>query len=78
MEQGTNKGGILADDMGLGKTISALALILSNPSNNRARKVCTFHKSTQSALHPQEISGRFSSFTMDRECLGTSESFERD
>jgi SNF2 family DNA or RNA helicase len=40
MEQGTNKGGILADDMGLGKTISALALMLSHPSNDRARKVC--------------------------------------
>lgn len=31
MEEGTNKGGILADDIGLGKTISALALILSRP-----------------------------------------------
>lgn len=39
MEQGTNKGGILADDMGLGKTISALALILSRPSTDRSRKV---------------------------------------
>jgi SNF2 family DNA or RNA helicase len=38
MEEGTNKGGILADDMGLGKTISALALILSKPSQDRARK----------------------------------------
>ncbi|KAI9743819.1 MAG: hypothetical protein M1818_002553 [Claussenomyces sp. TS43310] len=38
MEDGTNKGGILADDMGLGKTISALALILSRPSDDRARK----------------------------------------
>lgn len=38
MEEGTNKGGILADDMGLGKTISALALMLSRPSQDRARK----------------------------------------
>ncbi len=41
MEEGTNKGGILADDMGLGKTISALALMLSRPSQDRARKVST-------------------------------------
>jgi SNF2 family DNA or RNA helicase len=39
MEEGTNKGGILADDMGLGKTISALALILTRPPKDRARKV---------------------------------------
>jgi SNF2 family DNA or RNA helicase len=39
MEEGTNKGGILADDMGLGKTISSLALILSRPSTDPARKV---------------------------------------
>ncbi|TVY81741.1 putative ATP-dependent helicase [Lachnellula suecica] len=38
MEQGNNKGGILADDMGLGKTISALALILSRQSNDPLRK----------------------------------------
>jgi hypothetical protein len=38
MEEGTNKGGILADDMGLGKTLSTLALILSRPSNSQ-RKV---------------------------------------
>lgn len=31
MEEGTNKGGILADDMGLGKTVQALALILGRP-----------------------------------------------
>lgn len=31
MEEGTNKGGILADDMGLGKTIQALSLIVSCP-----------------------------------------------
>lgn len=40
MEEGTNKGGILADDMGLGKTISALALMQSHPSEDRNRKVC--------------------------------------
>lgn len=34
MEEGTNKGGILADDMGLGKTISALALILSRKADS--------------------------------------------
>jgi SNF2 family DNA or RNA helicase len=39
MEEGTNKGGVLADDMGLGKTISALALILTRPPVDRARKV---------------------------------------
>lgn len=38
MEEGTNKGGILADDMGLGKTISALALIHTRPSEDRNRK----------------------------------------
>ncbi|KAF7899913.1 hypothetical protein EAF00_004249 [Botryotinia globosa] len=32
MEEGSNKGGILADDMGRGKTISTLSLILSRPS----------------------------------------------
>ncbi|PBP21786.1 hypothetical protein BUE80_DR007178 [Diplocarpon rosae] len=38
MEQGNNKGGILADDMGLGKTISTISLILTRPSPNPARK----------------------------------------
>jgi SNF2 family DNA or RNA helicase len=31
MEEGTNKGGILADDMGLGKTLQAISLILARP-----------------------------------------------
>ncbi len=39
MEEGSNKGGILADDMGLGKTISTLALIASRPSQNSSVKV---------------------------------------
>ncbi|TWU75136.1 hypothetical protein ED733_002905 [Metarhizium rileyi] len=37
MEEGTNKGGILADDMGLGKTISTLALMLSNQATSRPK-----------------------------------------
>ncbi len=39
MEDGTNKGGILADDMGLGKTVSSLSLIISRPSDNVKVKV---------------------------------------
>lgn len=38
MEEGSNKGGILADDMGLGKTIQALALMVSRKSDNPACK----------------------------------------
>ncbi|KAF2813142.1 uncharacterized protein BDZ99DRAFT_486486 [Mytilinidion resinicola] len=38
MEEGSNKGGILADDMGLGKTVQALALILARPSDDSLRK----------------------------------------
>ncbi len=38
MEEGSNKGGILADDMGLGKTIQALSLIVSRPSTDPQRK----------------------------------------
>lgn len=37
MEEGTNRGGILADDMGLGKTISTLALMLARPAPGRPK-----------------------------------------
>ncbi|CEJ86352.1 hypothetical protein VHEMI04083 [[Torrubiella] hemipterigena] len=37
MEDGTNKGGILADDMGLGKTISTLSLILDRKATSRPK-----------------------------------------
>ncbi|KAJ3298624.1 hypothetical protein HDU76_006440, partial [Blyttiomyces sp. JEL0837] len=38
MEQGNNKGGILADDMGLGKTIQSIATIILNRSDVSSRK----------------------------------------
>lgn len=38
MEEGSNKGGILADDMGLGKTIQALALMVHKRSSDPNRK----------------------------------------
>lgn len=37
LENGPNKGGILADDMGLGKTISTLSLMVSNPADPEDR-----------------------------------------
>lgn len=37
MEDGTNKGGILADDMGLGKTISTLSLIHERKAESRPK-----------------------------------------
>ena len=38
MEEGSNKGGILADDMGLGKTIQAIALMVMKRSPDQLRK----------------------------------------
>ncbi|MCJ1388555.1 hypothetical protein MMC18_001402 [Xylographa bjoerkii] len=38
MEEGSNKGGILADDMGLGKTIQAIALMVMKRSSDPLRK----------------------------------------
>lgn len=37
MEEGTNKGGILADDMGLGKTISLISLMTIRPATCRPK-----------------------------------------
>lgn len=37
MEEGTNKGGILADDMGLGKTISMISLMTIRPASSRPK-----------------------------------------
>ncbi|KAG9258556.1 SNF2 family N-terminal domain-containing protein [Emericellopsis atlantica] len=37
MEEGTNKGGILADDMGLGKTISMISLMLERKADGRPK-----------------------------------------
>ena len=37
MEEGSNKGGILADDMGLGKTISTLAIMASRRSSTNIK-----------------------------------------
>jgi len=38
MEDGSNKGGILADDMGLGKTMQSIALMLSRPPTGSSKK----------------------------------------
>lgn len=38
MEEGSNKGGILADDMGLGKTVQSIALILDRPPAEGAHR----------------------------------------
>lgn len=37
MEEGSNKGGILADDMGLGKTISMISLMLTRKATSRPK-----------------------------------------
>ncbi|KAI4715644.1 hypothetical protein E4T48_08186 [Aureobasidium sp. EXF-10727] len=38
MENGSNKGGILADDMGLGKTVQAISLMVTNRSEDPLNK----------------------------------------
>ncbi|CAD0100754.1 unnamed protein product [Aureobasidium mustum] len=38
MENGSNKGGILADDMGLGKTVQAISLMVTNRSEDPVNK----------------------------------------
>src|SRR6201999_709044 len=38
MEEGTNKGGILADDMGLGKTLQSIALMLERPPDENKHR----------------------------------------
>ena len=47
MEEGSNKGGILADDMGLGKTISMLAIMASRQASSgvRVRRISPRHPS---------------------------------
>jgi SNF2 family DNA or RNA helicase len=48
MEEGTNKGGILADDMGLGKTISTLALMVTRPAQDNVKVSSWFPQWKQS------------------------------
>lgn len=50
MEEGTNKGGILADDMGLGKTISTLALMVSRPPLDNVKVYICLVESVESYL----------------------------
>ncbi|KAK0390823.1 hypothetical protein NLU13_0326 [Sarocladium strictum] len=68
MEDGTNKGGILADDMGLGKTISTLALIHERKSPNRPKTnliiapVALMHQWKDEILRKTKPSHRLSVF----------------